>query len=323
MRLPEVFLPFAMALAVCACLDQEMLADAPSAPEGPQAGPAPAWHPVAAPGAAPASCAACVAQGGAWCTNPRRCAARGEACFGLTLADAPACVNDLAPPPPPPSASAITPEGMPISGRLQDFPGVRFAVAPGHCYSVGFELGQPSSPSYVYPFYKLRTPGESRDEKGELLAQRLKGQSGRLCPSHPGTIDFYFVNDHGHNFARNAGSGVVTVQLFKGPPAPRPSPGAVEHDANRTARPPIVAPPVAPAPAPQPAKPSTPRAAPEYTPQSTSSSCLRTCFFDRNDCRSRCRGGGGSGSSFRSWCENECDRQQDSCKRSCIDRVPY
>ena len=161
-----------------------------------------------------------------WCTEPRGCVAVVAACTGLMLSIPRTCEND-----PVVKAEAerqrreadaaqrtreLTPEGAPIVGRLESFPGVDLPISRGRCYLAIVRLGKGAMLGRVREHVQMQTTNESATA-GSTMAKLPGGPPGLSCPRSPGKLSVTYSDWNTWAKVTKAGQGEVSVQFFSAP----------------------------------------------------------------------------------------------------------
>jgi hypothetical protein len=112
----------------------------------------------------------------------------------------------------------MQPEGPPVFGRLESFPGVEFPIARGRCYAIVARLAPDAKPGDVVASFSMSTP---REKHGGLTGQPSREHPvlrfGPQCPLDPGTIGIRLVNRLTYAPLTAAGNGAIEVQLWSAP----------------------------------------------------------------------------------------------------------
>ena len=110
----------------------------------------------------------------------------------------------------------LTPEGPPIVGRLESFPGVDYPIARGKCFAAVVKLAKGSLLGRVRLHMSMKTVDESATA-GSTMATLKDAPPGLSCPRTPGKLSVYYSDHDTWAKVTTAGTGEVSVQFFSVP----------------------------------------------------------------------------------------------------------
>jgi hypothetical protein len=114
-------------------------------------------------------------------------------------------------------ARLLTPEGPPVLGRLETFPGVEFNVARGRCYAAIVRFGAGAKLGDVLQNEEMVTREEQVSGQSFARPSQPGVPSNLYCPRSPGRLSFWYKDRWTRARVTKCGEGEISVQLYSMP----------------------------------------------------------------------------------------------------------